>query len=134
MQIDSATILLSGILIKALLGFLFLIFWLYDRRSVWFAWWSVTFLLGMFAAAAFLTMYGSDKSQWSIGIGVPILIVSFGLCWQGARSFDGRGPLWYPVVGALLIWAAACQIPGFLESAHYRAPAASLLLSGLSAL
>jgi len=36
MQIDASTVLLSGIFIKLLLGCLFLIFWIHDRRSVWF--------------------------------------------------------------------------------------------------
>jgi diguanylate cyclase (GGDEF)-like protein len=62
------------------------------------------------------------------------LIVSFGLCWQGARCFDGRRPLWFPVVVAVGVWIAAALTPGFLENTHYRVILSSILLSGLMAL
>ncbi len=46
MQVDALTILLFGLFIKAMLGALFFVFWLNDRRgAVWFAWWSAKFAI-----------------------------------------------------------------------------------------
>jgi len=57
MQIDAFTILLFGLFIKLVLGVLFLIFWLNDRRGApWFAWWSATYFCGSLAALLFLTL------------------------------------------------------------------------------
>ena len=50
MQIDASTVLLSGIFVKLLLGALFLVFWLSDRRSPWFGWWSGTYFFAAVAA------------------------------------------------------------------------------------
>jgi alcohol dehydrogenase len=54
MQIDGYTVLISGILIRTLLGLLFLAFWIMDRRATWFAWWSAAFFLGDLAALFYL--------------------------------------------------------------------------------
>ncbi len=50
MQIDGFTVVLMGLLARTLLGILFLVFWLRDKRAVWFLWWSATFFLGDVAA------------------------------------------------------------------------------------
>jgi diguanylate cyclase (GGDEF)-like protein len=133
MQIDPSTILLSGIFVKLLLGTLFLIFWLYDRRSPWFGWWSGTYFFGAAAATVFLVR-GFDGTPLAIGAGVAALIVAFGLCWQAARSFHGRRPLWLPMLAALGVWIAACWVPGFLDNLHYRVVISSVLLAALIAL
>lgn len=54
MQIDGSTVVLIGILVRILLGALFLVFWLRDRSAVWFIWWSATFFLGDVAALFYL--------------------------------------------------------------------------------
>jgi diguanylate cyclase (GGDEF)-like protein len=133
MQIDASTVLLSGIFVKLLLGILFLIFWLSDRRSPWFGWWAGTYFFAMAAAAIFL-IRGFEGGLSAVGTGVAALIVSFGLCWQGARSFHQRPPLWLPLEAALGLWVAACLVPGFLENLHYRVAVSSILLAALSAL
>jgi hypothetical protein len=35
MQIDGSTVVLTGILARTLLGILFSVFWLRDKRAVW---------------------------------------------------------------------------------------------------
>ena len=40
MPIDSFTVLLFGLLIKLVLGALFVAFWLKNRAAPWFGWWS----------------------------------------------------------------------------------------------
>jgi diguanylate cyclase (GGDEF)-like protein len=135
MQIDSFTVLLFGIFIKALLGVLFLIFWLKETRSTWFAWWSAAFLFGVLATLLFLVR-GFAGELFAIGAGAAFVIAAFACCWQGARAFDRRRPLWLAVVLPPCLWLLACMVPGFVENVAYRVVLSSLILSvlvGLSA-
>jgi diguanylate cyclase (GGDEF)-like protein len=133
MQIDPFTILFSGVFVKLLLGCLFLIFWLYDRRSPWFGWWAATYFLAAAAVIVFL-FRGIDGRPDSLGAGVAALIAGFGLCWHAARAFHHRNPLWLPVLAAVAVWIAACLMPGFLENSYYRVILSSLLLGSLVAM
>jgi diguanylate cyclase (GGDEF)-like protein len=134
MNIDHFTIMLFGLFTKAMLGALFLIFWLNDRRNVpWFGWWSATFLLGSLSAAFFM-LRGFGNDFFSTGLGVAFLIAAFACCWQGSRTFDKRPPLWLPVLAAPGIWLAASLWPGFLDNVAYRVVLSSLLLAPLIAM
>jgi diguanylate cyclase (GGDEF)-like protein len=133
MQIDSFTVLLLGVFIKVLLGALFLVFWLYDRRSTCFAWWSGGFFFGALAVVVFL-IYGVRGSIEAIGAGVAALIAAFGLAWQGARAFDGRRPMLIPVVLLPAIWLGLCLVPGFLDNLRARVIVSSLLIAPLIAM
>jgi diguanylate cyclase (GGDEF)-like protein len=133
MQIDGSTVVLIGILVRILLGALFLVFWLRDRSAVWFIWWSATFFLGDVAALFYLLSRFAFLSS-PFAFEVAILIAAVACCWQGARTFEGREPLWLPVLVAPTIWMFACLVPGFLETASYRVFVSSLLLSPLAAM
>jgi diguanylate cyclase (GGDEF)-like protein len=133
MQIDGSTVVLMGLLARTLLGILFLVFWLRDKRAVWFLWWSATFFLGDVAALSYLLNRFVFLSL-PFGYEVAILIAAMACVWQGARTFEGREPLWLPVLVAPTIWMFACLIPGFLETASYRVVLSSLLLSPLAAM
>ena len=130
MQIDLFTVLLAGVFIKALLAALFLVFWLYDRRSTCFAWWSGTFSFATVAAVVFL-LRGFGGEMFAIGAGVGTMIGAFACCWEGARAFDGRRPLWFPVLLAPAIWLAVCLLPGFLDNVRARVVVSSLLIACL---
>lgn len=133
MQIDDYTVLLIGILARLLIGILFLVFWLRDRRAIWFLWWSATFFLSDVAVVIYLF----DRYVFlslPFGYEIAILIAAVACCWQGARAFEGREPLWLPVLVTPTIWMLACLVPGFLETASYRVVLSSLLLSPLIAL
>jgi diguanylate cyclase (GGDEF)-like protein len=133
MQIDGFTVVLCGILIRTLFGILFLVFWLRDTRSIWFAWWSATCFLGDIAALLYLLAEFVFVSS-SLGFEVGFLIAAFACCWQGARSFEGRQPLWLPVLGAPALWLTACLVPGFIENLGYRVVLSSLFLAALAGL
>jgi diguanylate cyclase (GGDEF)-like protein len=133
MQIDASTVLLSGIFIKLLLGCLFLIFWLHDRRSVWFGWWSVTYFVGTGIAVIFLS-HGFGGRIHMIGVGAAGMVLAFGLLWQASRTFHGLPPLWWPVAGAVGLWTGACFLPGFLDHAPARVVLSSGMLTVLIAL
>ena len=134
MNIDHFTIMLFGVFIKVMLGALFLIFWLKDRRGApWFAWWSATFLIGAFAAG-FFVLRGLSGDFVAVGLGVGFLIAAFACCWQGARAFDNRPPIWFPVLAAPAAWIVACQVPGFLDNTAARVMLSSLILAPLIAM
>jgi diguanylate cyclase (GGDEF)-like protein len=129
MPIDTFTVLLFGLFIKLVLGALFVVFWLKNRRTPWFAWWSVSLLLGSFTSA--LYMWHGPDSPLSVGVGNAGLVISFACCWQGARVFDLRPPLWGPVLLAPLLWVAVCFIPDFLTSISYRVILSSIFIAPL---
>ena len=134
MNIDHFTIMLFGLFTKLMLGVLFLIFWLNDRKgSPWYGWWSATFLFGSLAAGCFL-LRGFGGDFFAIGIGVAALITAFGCCWQGARAFDKRRPILLPVLLAPAIWLAASLVPGFLDNFAARVVLSSLLLAPVMAM
>ena len=56
----------------------------------------------------------------SVGVGNAALLGSFACCWQGARAFHLRPPLWSPVLLAPLLWLAVCFTPDFVASISYR--------------
>ena len=62
------------------------------------------------------TCGAAPDSLLSIGLGNAALLASFACCWQGARAFDRRPPLWSPALLTPLLWLAACLVPGFLRA------------------
>lgn len=133
MQIDDFTVLISGLFVKALLGMLFLAFWLKNRYATWFLWWSATFILGTFANVIFVAR-GFGPGVFTIGISVALLIGAFACCWQAARAFERRKVLWTPVLAGPTIWLGACAIPGFMDSLSHRVVLSSFLLALFSTL
>ena len=131
--LDSATVLLFGLLVKLLLAVLFFVFWYRSRRAVWFAWWGVSLLLGAGAAGNIL-LRGFEPSFVSLGVTVAFMIAAFGSVWQGARAFERRAPLWPPFLGAVAIWLAFACAPGLFGHAPYRVVLSSLLVSSVMAL
>jgi diguanylate cyclase (GGDEF)-like protein len=130
MYLDAFTILIFGILVKSLLGALFLAFWL-SSRAAWFAWWSAALAIGAIAAGFFLRGFGGEFLV--VGVAVASLVAAFGCVWQGARAFERRKPLWLPLIAAPAIWLAACAVPGFLDHVAYRVALSSALLASLNA-
>jgi diguanylate cyclase (GGDEF)-like protein len=130
MPIDSFTVLLFGLFLKLVLGGLFVVFWLNDRRALWYAWWSGTFFLACVAAGLFLVR-GVTADLLSIGIGNVALMAAFATSWQAARVFDGRKVLWWATLLAPAIWFAACLIPAFLTSVPHRVVLSSVLAATL---
>lgn len=131
MYIDASTVLLFALLVKVLLGVLFLVFWLKGGRANWFAWWSATFFLSSLATVNFLLRgFGGEL----FAIGVALLIAALGCSWQGARAFERRAPQWLPLLAAPAAWVAACLVPGFIENVGYRVVLSSSLLSPLLAM
>jgi diguanylate cyclase (GGDEF)-like protein len=135
MAIDSFTVLLFGLLIKLLLGGLFLAFWMKTRDAAWFAWWAASLLLGALTSIMFMLRAAVASDNFlTIGIGNATLLAALACCWQGARAFEHRAPIWSAVVLTPLLWAVACSVPDFIESLPYRIALSSCIAAPLLAL
>jgi hypothetical protein len=128
MQIDASTVLLFGLLLKVPLAILFLIFWFNGVRTSWFAWWSATFFLGSLTALLLL-VGGFRGAFFGVGAATALLITVSICCWQGARAFERRPPLWLAAFALPGVWLAACLVPGFLDCVGCRVALSSALLS-----
>jgi diguanylate cyclase (GGDEF)-like protein len=128
MQIDPFSVVLAGLLVRTILAVLFLVFWLTDRRTAWFGWWSASFFIGNVSAVSFLTG-GFEITYLSFGFGTAFLLAAFSCAWQGARAFEGRKPLWLPLFGIPVLWLAICLVPAFLENTLYRVLLSSALMT-----
>jgi diguanylate cyclase (GGDEF)-like protein len=127
MPIDSFTVVLFGLLIKLLLGGMFVVFW-FKNSALCFAWWSATLLLGSITSLLYLVR-GLNPDFLAVGIGNACMIAGLGCCWQGARAFDGRRPFWSPVLVAPALWIAVCLTPGFIHNTSARVVMSSLLIA-----
>ena len=72
MAIDSFTVLLFGLLIKIVLGAMFMVFWMRNRSAPWFAWWSATLLVGAVTSSLYI-FFGADNFI-SVGLGNATLV------------------------------------------------------------
>src|SRR5207237_804350 len=111
------------------LGALFAVFWLNNRAAPWFGWWSATLLLGGVTSA--LYMWRGTDSVTSLGLGNTALVASFACCWQGARGFDRRRPLWAPVLVAPFPFGALPMDYGWVGAFNLLMFAHTILLSVL---
>ena len=133
MYIDAFTVFLFGLLVKVPLAVLFLVFWLNNRRANWFAWWSATLLLA--GLTTLILLIGNLRGDFfGIGLAVASLLAAMVCCWEGARAFERRPPLWLPVFAVPGVWLMACLVPGFLECVACRVVLSSCLLSPVLAL
>ena len=128
MYIDGPTVHLFTLFVKLLLAGLFLGFWLKNRRMTWFAWWSASFLFGCAANIAVM-FYGLDDNYLAVGVAGAGLIVALLCCWNGARVFERREPMWLPTLALPVIWLAACFVPDFTQAMPYRVVLSSILLA-----
>jgi diguanylate cyclase (GGDEF)-like protein len=135
MPIDSFTVLLFGLVIKLLLGVLFIVFWMKTRNATWFAWWAGSLLLGSVTSTLFMLRAATAGENFlTIGIGNACLLTALACCWQGARAFERRPPIWSAVLVPPALWAAVCATPVFMASLPYRIVLSSCLAVPLLAL
>jgi diguanylate cyclase (GGDEF)-like protein len=130
MQVDSFTVLLFGLLIKLVLGGLFATYWLNNRGSPWFGWWSVSLAVGSVTAGLYM-FRPSTSSYLVMGVGNACFLTAFACLWQGARVFEKRAALWLAVAAVPVFWLTVCLVPGFLDSVPLRIVVSSSLVTGL---
>jgi diguanylate cyclase (GGDEF)-like protein len=130
--LDSATIILFGLFVKLLLASLFFVFWLKSRQAIWFLWWGAALLCGALAAGN-IVLHGFAPDFSGLGISVAAIIASLGCCWQGARAFERRRPLWFPLLALPALWLALSLVPDLFAHTAYRQVFSSILLAAMNA-
>lgn len=126
MTLDIATLFAVTVFSMGLGGVLLLFAWLQARDTTALGWWGAAFLVFAPATALFGSR-GIVADVWSIQAANALMMLGYGLLWTGARVFEGRRPVLTSIVAGALIWLAACQFDGFLQSV----PARLVLASGL---
>lgn len=130
MQLDSYTIVVTTIVTLVLLGCALLYFWHRDRQSTWLLWWSVPFLIGGLAVVSY-TQPDWNTAFGAIAFGNALRMAALGLLWEGARVFNGRRPIIWPLAAVILVWLALCLYPPFLASMPARIVGVSLVNSAV---
>jgi diguanylate cyclase (GGDEF)-like protein len=115
-HLDAFTIMIGSVALVLVCGCFFLFFWTQDRRSGWLAWWIAPYVCGGVALALYVPR-GQLPDVWSVGASNAILLAGFGFLWQGARAFERRRPLLWPIPAMAVGWLALCAIPGFMTVA-----------------
>ena len=127
MTLDIATLFAVTVFSMGLGGALLLFAWLQSRETTALAWWGAGFLV--FApAAALIGGRGIVADVWSIQTANALMFIGYGLIWTGARVFEGRRPIFLAVVAGSVVWLAACQTGGFMQSVPARIVLASALI------
>lgn len=115
MFVDLPTLLVVTVFASAMSGILLAYAWLLSRHATAIALWAVAYLVSAAGIALFIAG-GSIDDVWTVDIARALLIVSYGMMWMGARSFNRRPtPLLYVFVGAAA-WLLACQLEAFQAS------------------
>jgi diguanylate cyclase (GGDEF)-like protein len=131
LQLDSFTLLASGCALLAILGAVFVVLWLRDRRAVALLWWGPPLIVG----GAGLTLYmraGWDNDVIAIAIGNTTRIFALGAIWQGVRIFNGQKPALVRLFGACLVWLVLCLVPGLVEHLLARVSLTSIMAACLA--
>jgi diguanylate cyclase (GGDEF)-like protein len=126
LQLDSFTILVacSGLLV--LVGCVFVLLWLGDRRSTWMLWWGLP-LMSNGLALILLMRPGWDSQFFPIAFGNAARIFGLGCLWYGIRLFEGRRPPWGVITAISVTWIGLCLYPPFLANMTARIATVSLL-------
>lgn len=131
MFLDPITLAGVTVFVTAILGGLFLLSWLQDRRTLALAWWAGGFIASAGATALFGAR-GHIPDALSIVIANAAMLLAHGLLWTGVRAFEGRQPLRMPLAAGPLVWMLACQVPAFAQQFEARIVLASSLAASYS--
>ena len=133
MHLDLPTISIVTVFIAALLGALLVFAGLQNRSVRAPMWWGAAHITNA-AGFALLTSRGALPGFISIDIANALVLLGYGLTWNGARVFDGR-PI-RPLLALLapLTWMLLCRMPDFVGDAAVRIAVASTLLALLAVL
>jgi diguanylate cyclase (GGDEF)-like protein len=124
--VDLPTLCAVAMLVSVTGGLLLLFSWMQNRSEPALALWGLSYLIG--SAGVGLMAFGKiSPNGWSICIANLLICSAYGVLWAGARSFEGRRVNLALMVAGPMVWLAACQFPGFLESLQARVMLASAI-------
>ncbi len=125
MVIDNFTLVVASGAAICVLGLVLFYMWRQDHRAPWFGWLALSYVCGAMAAVLFGTRAGGDNFV-STGIATALLLLCFGFMWTGARVFERRKVVWWPLAAAPGLWLASFLIPDFSNMLGLRVVMASI--------
>lgn len=133
MHLDVQTLSVVTVFVTALLGALLLFAAVQNRGVPALMWWGLAYMAAALGLSL-LVMRGTINDVVSIDLANAIVLISSGMIWTGARTFDGRR-LWPPgLVIAPAIWLAALRIPAIGDDINMRVVVMATLMATLAAL
>lgn len=125
MAIDNFTLVVASSAVICVLGFVLFYMWRQDRGAPWFGWLALSYICGA-SAAVLLAARGNVPLPVSGGMGTALLLLCFGCMWTGARVFERRKVMWWPLVVAPALWLSSFLIPDFQNMLGLRVVIASI--------
>ncbi len=127
MMIDDATLFFMLMATCLLVGMMLFLAWTRNRKEVAYLWWSAGFSVGA-GGLGLISLRGGLPDQISVGLGTVLLLLGLGFCWAGARTFDHRPVVAWPVALGVLAWTAVYFVPGVQASPAARSAVVSTLI------
>jgi diguanylate cyclase (GGDEF)-like protein len=122
-MIDIPTLIGCSVALFAVLGVLFLGFWIREGRSQRSLSFGLPFLMGFLGGACLLNT-SLLPGPWSLRLGMVFILLAYGFGWQAIRAFDRRPFRWAVVFLPILAWAVLSAL--LLENLQLAALSASL--------
>jgi diguanylate cyclase (GGDEF)-like protein len=109
-HLDLFTLLMASGAMWTTLWLLYLFVWMQNRRAVWLLWWGAPYFLSTLVVVIYLRSAGMTD-QLTLALGTALVILGFGCLWQGARGFERRRPILWPLAAWLVAWPIVFAIP-----------------------
>ena len=119
MRLDAPTLMAVTASVALIVGVLFLVSWRQARAQHALIVWAIAHFVGA-AASALSSLRTVLPADLALGVGNAALLLAYALIWAGARAFEGRRPLPWPMLAGALAWIAAWIIPAFRETIEPR--------------
>jgi diguanylate cyclase (GGDEF)-like protein len=122
---DPVPVLFATNCLFALVAAQMIYFWLQNRHAIWLLWWAAPFLIAIAALGAYHT---GPVAGTAMDLAWPqaVLLTCFWCVWQGARLFERRRIMVWPILLVAGAWVLACQIPEFAQSVPLRVSTSSV--------
>lgn len=125
MAIDNFTLVVASGAVICVLGSVLLYLWRQDRAAPWFGWLALSYIFGA-SSAVLLGSRVNGLNFLNTGIATAVLIICMGCIWTGARVFERRKVLWWPLIVAPGLWLSSFLIPDFSNMLSLRVLMASI--------
>lgn len=124
--VDLPTLCAVAMLVSVTGGLLLLFSWMQNRSEPALALWGLSYLIGS-TGVGLMALGKMSPNGWSICLANALICFAYGVLWAGARSFEGRRVSPVLIGAGAVVWLAACQFSGFLESLQARIALASAI-------
>ena len=119
MPIDFQTLFFATGFITEVGGLMLLFSWLQDRRSTALAYWGAAYSIAAIGGLLF-GMRATLPISLAINLGGMLTMLGFGLMWCGARSSEGRRPVFPLAFAGAALWAMLATSGFFDQHIYFR--------------